>query len=309
MSSHTPDQAPRSSDPHLSDGQLSSAQSATPEAISPQGVARAQQDAPTNFRADGGWAGDHAHAADVTQTSFHSASEEIPAYWREGEASYGYTSDGLHPLAGAPLVDPDSTTQARRTSDGRWIVIACAVVALLISAMGGAWFARSLSGSATPAPNSSSVVASSGSSTGESSSAAPSATSVAGSTPVSSSSSTPSASTTLSSSGSSAEATAAFPAGYSRGCGTDKDKTGQGVVGQTAPDVRIKDGSLSSCGVVDNVRSQVLSVIATEPGAQTFNFWARSPRKVDVAYPTECTRADHLTHCTFGKNGDMYVRD
>lgn len=113
-------------------------------------------------------------------------------------------------------------------------------------------------------------------------------------TPVESSSEEPTPSDTTTSS-----AAAEFPADTTTAClgGTISDA-----------DVKIRNGSGSSCAYVSAIKSQVLAHLAENPQAAVFTVSPYSVSRREYV-PLSCSRADHLTRCTGGRNVDAYVKD
>lgn len=145
-----------------------------------------------------------------------------------------------------------------------------------------------------------------------SSSTAPSSVAVAPPATTSSAQTTPSEGTTApptetSSEAPSEEASATeqptddFPMDVGTGCRTD------GVLSQVSEaDVRTGTDS-STCAFVSNARQEVLDAISGGAGG-TFEVRPYSAFLGDVV-PLNCSRTNHLTHCTGGTNVDIWVQD
>lgn len=114
----------------------------------------------------------------------------------------------------------------------------------------------------------------------------------AGSTPEESSSESASSDTT-------SAAAADFPA-----------DTGTACLGGTIADadIQIRNGTGSSCAYVSAIKSQVLAHLAEDPQATVFTVSPYSVARREYVSLT-CSRSDHLTRCTGGRNVDAYVKD
>lgn len=202
-----------------------------------------------------------------------------PEYHHEGAHDYDYESE-YNASYRAPMPEP-----ARPRP--RWVIPAAGAltVAALVGGIAGITMLNR-SDSDAPSPT---VAAASSEST-----SAPTAS-------PSEETSTPSDDTSSESEASSSQTTDDFPSSAGTSC-AEGDSTGQ----VSEPDVRTGTDS-SSCAYVTNVRQEVLDAISGG-ATDTFEIRPYSATRGDVI-PLNCSRTNHLSHCTGGKNVDVYVQD